>query len=360
MEVPVADRPLIVTDDPLLLDDLLRLSASAGVEVQVAPDLVAARPVWSRAPVVLLGVDAVPQLVRSVLPRRPGVVLVPRAGPEERVAWDAAARVGAESVQALPLAEGLLVDRLAGAGDGLVLARTVAVVPGAGGAGASTLAAALAVSADRVVPGVRAMLVDLDPLGGGVDLLVGAESQPGLRWPALVGARGRTGPDELRAALPSVAGATVLSWDRGDLLALPVEAVDAVLAAGRRGYDLLLLDVPRFPDPAADAALATVDAVLLVVPADVRSAAAAARVASRLAGRVADVRVVVRETSTRRLPAGPVARAVGLPLAGRVGVDPGLVTALDHGEPPGRARGPLAHLCRTLLADLVGHLAPAA
>ena len=350
------DRPLLVTADPLLLDDLVRLSADAGVEVHVASDLVAARPAWTRAPVVLVGVDAVPQLVRSVLPRRPGVVLVPRTGPEERLAWEAAARVGAEAVQALPLAETLLVDRLAGAGEGAVLARTVAVVPGSGGAGASTLAAALAVSAGRVVPGVRAMLVDLDPYGGGVDLLVGAESEPGLRWPSLAGTRGRTGPDELREALPSVGGATVLSWDRGDLVPLPVDAVDAVLAAGRRGHDLVLLDVPRSPDPAADAALATVDAVLLVVPADVRSAAAAARVASRLAGRVSDVRVVVRETPACRLPAGPVARAVGLPLAGRVGADPGLVGALDRGEPPGRSRGPLAQLCRALLADLVGHL----
>ncbi len=353
------DRPLIVTGDPLLLDDLLRLSASAGVEVQVAPDPVAARPVWSRAPMVLLGVDAVPQLVRSALPRRPGVVLVPRAGPEERVAWDAAARVGAEAVLVLPQAEGLVVDRLAGVGDG-PSARTVAVVPGAGGAGASTLAAALAVSAGRVVPGVRAMLVDLDPFGGGVDLLLGAESQSGLRWPALAGTRGRAAPDELRTVLPSVAGATVLSWDRGVVLPLPVEAVESVLGAARRGHDLVLLDVPRGADPGADAALATADAVLLVVPADVRSAAAAARVAGRLAGRVADVRLVVRETPTRRLPAGPVARAVGLPLAGRLGVDPGLAAALDRGDPPGRSRGPLAQLCRALLVDLVGHLGRAA
>ncbi len=354
------DRPLFVTADPALLDDLLRLSALAGVEVQVAPDPVAARPSWSRAPLVLLGVDTVAQLARSPLPRRPGVVLVPRAGAEERVAWGAAATVGAEAVQVLPDAEPLLVDRLSGAGDGVAAARTVALVPGAGGAGASTLAAALAVAAPRIVPGLRPLLVDLDPLGGGIDLLLGAESVPGLRWPALAGTRGRAGHEELRSALPSVAGVTVLSWDRGEPVVLTAGAAESVLAAGRRGHGLVLLDVPRSGGDVADAALATADAVLLVVPADVRAAAAAARVAARLTGRVADLRLVVRETSASRLPAGPVARAVGLPLAGRLGTETGLGAALDRGQPPGRLRGPLAQLCRELLLDLVGHLGRAA
>jgi secretion/DNA translocation related CpaE-like protein len=349
------DRPLLVTSDPALLDDLLRLSARAGVEVEVAPDAVAARGAWPRAPLVLVGPDVVGGLTRTPLPRRPGVVLVPRTAADEQAAWAAAARVGAESVQVLPPAESLLVERLAAASVGLEAARTVAVVPGCGGAGASTLAAALALAAPRVDPGTRSVLVDLDPLGGGVDLLVGAEALPGLRWPALAGTRGRTGPDELRAALPTVEGTGVLSWDRGDPVELPVPALEAVLAAARAGHDLVVLDVPRSGGAAADAALATAAAVLLVTPADVRSAAATARVARRLTGVVADVRLVVRESSGARLPAGPVARAVGLPLAGRLGAEPGLVAARDRGEPPGRApRGPLATLCRALLAELTG------
>ncbi len=349
------ERPLLVTSDPVLLDDLLRLSALAGVEVTVAPDAVAARPAWSGAPLVLLGADVAPQAVRAALPRRPGVVLVPRAGPEEPVAWEAAARLGAEAVQVLPVAEPLLVERLAGAG--LATARTVAVLPGSGGSGASTLAAALAVAAGRLVPPARTLLVDLDPWGGGLDLVLGAETTPGLRWPALAGTRGRAGPDELRAALPTAAGATLLSWDRGAPTEVPADAVRAVLAAGRRGHDLVVLDVPRSGTPGPAAALATADTVLLVVRAEVRAAAAAARVAAELAGRVADVRLVVREAAGARLPAGAVARAVGLPLAGRLAPEPGLAAALERGEPPGRAaRGPLALLCRSLLADLVGHL----
>lgn len=354
-------RALIVTADPDLLDDLLRLAVLAGVEVEVAPDVVAARPSWPRAPVVLLGCDLAGGVLPAGLPRRAGVVLVARSESVDPAAWQWAARVGAEAVHPLPAAETLLIERLvaagsgAGGGPGGGPGRTVAVVAGVGGAGASTLAAALAVSAGQRAFARRTLLVDLDPLGGGLDLLLGAEAAAGLRWPALVGTRGAADPEELRAALPVAAGVAVLSWDRGDPAALPLEALESVLVAGRRGHDLVVLDLPRSHDPATLAAVATADAALVVVRADLRAAAAAARVAAGLTGRVADVRLVVREAPGSRLPAGPVARAVGLPLAGRLGHDPGLAAAVERGEPPGRmGRGPLGQLCRSLLTDLVG------
>src|SRR3712207_8052527 len=45
-------RPLIVTADASLLDDLLRLAAAAGVEPEVAADAGAARRSWSTATAV--------------------------------------------------------------------------------------------------------------------------------------------------------------------------------------------------------------------------------------------------------------------------------------------------------------------
>ena len=61
----------------------------------------------------------------------------------------------------------------------------VAVIGGCGGAGASLFAVALAQAA------TDALLVDLDPWGGGIDLLVGGEATPGLRWPDLALQGGR-------------------------------------------------------------------------------------------------------------------------------------------------------------------------
>ena len=66
-----------------VLDDLLRLAATAGTDVQVAADAGAARPAWSSAPLVLLGPDVPEDCARLGLPRRSDVVLVapPRKKP---------------------------------------------------------------------------------------------------------------------------------------------------------------------------------------------------------------------------------------------------------------------------------------
>ena len=167
--------------------------------------------------------------------------------------WQLAAAAGAESVQPLPGAEALLVDRLAAAADGPAKGTTVAVVGGRGGAGASTLACALARTAGR---SADVMLVDGDPHGGGLDLLMGAEGMSGLRWPDLAAASGRASPGELRAALPCVDGVTLLSWHRGDPVELPAAAMDLVLGAGRRGHELVVVDLPRGWDAATRAAVA--------------------------------------------------------------------------------------------------------
>ena len=352
-------RPLLLTADPALLDDLLRIAADSSADVQVVSDVRTAQMSWAAAPLVVVGADLAEPLCRSGLPGRPGVLVV-TSDADRADLWPLAARAGIEAVLALPQAAGLLAERLARLPDGRRLAATVAVVPGRGGAGASTLACALAVMARRVRPGVRTFLVDGDPLGGGLDLMLGAEQVPGLRWPAFAATRGRPAADELRAALPQVHGCSLLSWDRADPVPLSGEAVEAVLAAGRRGHDLVVLDIPRTADAAAERLLASADAALLVVPADVGSAAAAARLEPRLVAAVSDVRVVVRAYRSARLAADQVAAALGLPLAGRLTHEPGLPAAAERGEPPARSgRGPLARLCRELLTGLLAPVAPA-
>ncbi|MDO9455610.1 MAG: hypothetical protein Q7T52_05945, partial [Nocardioides sp.] len=47
--------PLLVTADPALRDELLRLAAAAGVAPDVAADPGSALRSWARAPVVLVG-----------------------------------------------------------------------------------------------------------------------------------------------------------------------------------------------------------------------------------------------------------------------------------------------------------------
>lgn len=224
-----------MTSDDGLLDDLLRLAAAGGTEVEVAADPAAARSRWTPAPLVLVGDDQAQACLRARLPRRPRMVLVGRSGQLDP-GWEIAELIGAEHVAVLPAAEPWLVDRFAEcapdrAGDGV--ARVVAVLGGRGGAGASVLAGGLAVTAARAR--LRTLLVDVDPLGGGLDLVLGWEQLEGLRWPALTDADGRVDPPALVRALPSRGDLVVLSWDRGDLLPLPAPAMAATLEAARRG-----------------------------------------------------------------------------------------------------------------------------
>jgi secretion/DNA translocation related CpaE-like protein len=341
---------LLLTARDGLGEQVRRLAAAAGVPLHVCRDPEAAGRRWVDAPLVLLGDDAA---TLGAPVRRPGVVLVAAEDAGERV-WRLAVDAGAEDVALLPRNEVWLVERLACAVDGERgrAGLVVGVLGGCGGAGGSVLAAALAgVAADR---GVEVLLVDGDPLGGGVDLLLGAEDAPGLRWPDLASARGVVRGAVLRDGLPQGAGVRFLGWDRQQPVDVPAAAMEAVLDAGRHGHDLVVVDLPRRDDPATLAALWRLDVLFLVVPARVQAAAAASRALARVTRHAGDIRLVVRGPSPAGLSATAVADAVGLPLTARCAAEPGLAAALDRGEPPGsRRRGPLARTCRHLLADLL-------
>jgi secretion/DNA translocation related CpaE-like protein len=345
-------RPLLITADPALLDDLLRLCAAAGVEPQVAHDEVAARHAWVEAPFILLGDDLAPRLVRSRVARRGRLVMV-GLDPDNSDAWDVAVALGADGVVFLPAAQSWLLDRLADVGDGPAgSGTTVAVVGGRGGAGASTLAAALSVVAAG--DGVSTMIIDVDPVGGGIDMLLGREDEAGLRWPDLAFADGRLSGESLRLALPRAGRLTMLSCGRGDSLQLPVEAARAVLDAAGRSHELVVVDLPRCLDRVTEHVLSTATVTLLVVPAEVRATAAAGRIAIGVGLLAGDLRVVVRGPSPGGLTGELVADRLGLPLAGWMDAEPDLAGALEHGRPPGTDRkGPLATLSRALLADVL-------
>jgi len=162
----------------------------------------------------------------------------------------------------------------------------------------------------------------------------------------------------LHAALPSpqvgrrgTGELGVLSCDRSAHGPSPA-SVTSILDAGRRGGETVVCDLPRYPTEAAVAALGAADLTLLVVPADVRSCAAAARVAAVLAEHGGPVRAVVRGPSPGGVGAEEVAHALGVPLLVAMRPEPGLARSLERGTAPGRPRGPLACAARVVLAEL--------
>ncbi|MFJ6853603.1 septum site-determining protein Ssd [Streptomyces sp. NPDC091271] len=345
------DGPLILTEDPDLLDDLLRLCAAAGAVPEVQHSPPGERGGWDRAPMVLVGDDAA-RGCRG-MPRRPGVMLVGR-DQEDPDVWRHAVEIGAEYVLRLPASEGWLVDQIANAVEGVGRpALTVGVMGGRGGSGASTLACALAVTAAR--SGRRTMLIDGDPLGGGIDVLLGGEESEGLRWPDFARSKGRLGGGALEDSLPALHGLRVLSWGRGDEVIVPPQAMRSVLAAARRLGGVVVVDLPRRFDESVTEALAQLDVGLLVVPGELRAVAAAQRVAAVARTVVEDLRVIARGPYTAGLDEQWVVRALDLPLVGDLPAEPALSSAQDSGVPPGgNSRGPLARFCTAFwdLADV--------
>ena len=355
---------LIATRETWLSDALLRLAAAADAEAAVVQSGELARLPWRQARVVLVGADLAGELAVIGLPRRPSVVLVGDASGQAFVdPYRQAIEVGAQDVAVLPEHEPWLIDLMAGAAEPWAgKAAVLCVIGGRGGAGASTFAAMLGLIAVRRRS--QGLLLDGDPLGGGVDLVLAREQVAGARWPEFVGLRGRLNSTTLHESLPRVSGPgrsscelAVLSWHRDETGAVPqpvpAPAMRSVLESAVRGFDLVVVDLPRQVDEATAEALRAADATVLVVPLEVRAAAAAGRVAAAVRPHTSDLRLVVRGPSPGGLTAQDLAAAIDLPLAGEFASDRRLALALENGELPAasRRRGPLPALCARLLTE---------
>ncbi|TDQ55349.1 septum site-determining protein Ssd [Actinorugispora endophytica] len=352
-------HPLVVTDDADLLDDLLRLAAAANVEVTVVHAAARSGRYWASAPLVVVGADLVHALARLEPADNPNVVVTSRgpARPDHSLYADAL-RVGARDVLPLPDAEARLADLLAESAERAPgHAPLVAVIGGRGGAGASLLAVSLALAGRRAR--LRTALLDADPLGGGLDLLLGAEHAPGSHWEEFSGRRGRMIWSALRDALPSAHGISLMTWTaRRPSSPVPPTAMRAVLTSATRGAELVVADLPRSLDPSAEEVLRRSTVTLLVLPADVHSVVAAERIIPLLRDLVPDLRLVVRGASPATLSVEAVTESLGLPIAGELTDEPGLARLLDRGDTPARdPRSPLAAFGDSFVAGLRADLA---
>lgn len=347
-EVAASAGVLAVVADPELCEEVDRVAAAVGVRVVHAGAGTLSRKTWSAAAAVVLDEGAAERCGRAALPRRGHVTVLAMADPVAAT-WAVAVAVGADRVLRLPGQERELVTALAEAAesardDGL-RGDAVAVVGGCGGAGASSLAVALA----RVAP--DALLVDLDPWGGGIDLLLGAESAAGLRWPDLALQGGRLNWSAVREALPRHRGVSVLSGTRHGY-ELAAEPVSAVVDAGRRGAVTVICDLPRRLTDATHAALDAADLVVVVSRCDVRACAASAAMAPVLAAVNPNVGLVVRGPSPGGLRAPEIADITGLPLLASMRAEPQVAEQLERGGLRLGRRSALAAAARQVLGVL--------
>ncbi len=347
MEAGRSRDVLVVAAPGEVQDVLLAAVAAQDLGAEVVTDQELAAGPWRAAGTVLVAADLAAGVAARALPHRDGVFLV---GPDAAQLSEWSAPLAA---QVIPLSQaGAWLGAALAEGAGRARAPVVAVLGGSGGVGASTLAAALAQVAAEVTAGASpagAALVDVDGLGGGIDLLLGAERTGGWRWPRLKAAEGQLG--DLRPFLPVVDGVSVVAMARGPALDLAREPLAAIVGALRAWHALVVLDAGRSLAASSREALRLAGRQLVVVAPGVRGAAAARQAVAVLGLERAEL--VLRG---RGLPAGVVADAVGCPVLARLPNERGLAAAAERGEPP--ARGARRPYRRAVLGLVRGLLDP--
>lgn len=163
--------------DPHLLAEVEQCAAVLGFSLIDGLMDAALASRWRSADAVVADCEGLDEVSSLALPPRRGVFVVCVGTPP----WERGVQVGAEDVMVLPARSGDLVEALSTrCSRGAVSGGWVAVVSAVGGAGGSTLSAGLALSWVR--SGRGSVVVDANCVSGADDVLLGVESEPGMRW----------------------------------------------------------------------------------------------------------------------------------------------------------------------------------
>ena len=187
-------------------------------------------------------------------------------------------------------------------GPGLV----IGVIGACGGAGASTVAAGLALTAPE-----PAFLVDAVPCSGGLDLMLGVEESPGARWEDFTTSSDLSLLDaaRLQEACPARGNVAVLTASRSTHPQLvTVEDVLPVVQAHIAGVSIV--DLSPWSDYTAEIARAC-DEIVLVTPPEVRPVAAAAHAVAFAQAARLNVHVVARYRSWSSMSPSEMADVIG-------------------------------------------------
>ena len=338
---------LLISADPTCVDYVLALTSASQLTVEVTASTEQAAQVWLRSVVVVVGLDLLAPMASQRPPHRPEVIVL---GAPDQTHWRLSFDIGAEDVVTPPGEPGWLAERVRRAGEQLPAGRVVGVVGCRGGAGASAMSTALAVAAVRRK--MTPYLLDLDPLGCGLGVVLGADESRGLTWDQVSAGVGRIPALSLQSTVAVVDGVGLLGWDDSGMTTVAAGVAGAVVETARVCAPVTVIDLGRAITDSQHEALARCDRVLLMVPADVRSVRAARRMTGRQGLSMCEV--VVRGPNPGGLVAEDIGTALGLPVLAAVGADKNLDRRMERGEAPGtRSRSPLGRAGDGLLKEIL-------
>jgi len=238
--------------------------------------------------------------------------------------WKIAMQLDAQHVEVLPSATNWLIEHLVPPVQSR--AQLVSVTPVVGGAGASTLACALA--GQYAAAGLKVALVDADPSAGGLDVVMGCEQADGMRWADILSLNGSVGAPELFESLIVNKGIHLVAPRRGQVEVEDQQIVTTIETLAS-ACDVVVIDTPRVSNQVARQLIVASDEVLLVMPTTVQASSLLNALKSELPD--GHCGLVVRQIPGSGLTAVGVAQAVELPLRATLPTDARIVEQVEQG-----------------------------
>lgn len=332
-------RPIVVAvEHPLVHPEALHIAAATGRPVIEVRDAAALERSRHKAFALLVDATFNPHTATSH-PSDNVFIVTDQPDPANPRAFALPAQAP-ELLRAL----GTLTQRAAvPAADG---GKVLAVVGACGGVGVSVLGASISMKAHAHAP----TLIDGHLRSGGADLLLGIEERPGARWGEIALGEGTIARGDIRRALPATSGdVAVLTSTRAtvaDGAAITPSDVETVVGALATG-GVTVLDVP------VEAIPQRCDAAVIVVPGQLRPAAAAARIAAELDARGVPHTLVLRRAGWESLTDAEVERVAGSRIIAQLPTSAGLAKTIERGGLPQRLPRPLAAAAERCLAEVL-------
>ena len=330
---------LLLTQDSELADKVMCITQDLGAALIVEENPLRGHRHWHSAAYILVGGDLAQECAQADFPKRIGVAIVhcdrepsPEVSTWERGLWQCAVALSAENVVGLPSATFWVEQKLSELAPVAVNSgKLLAVISGSGGAGGSTFAVNLGLRA--VSKGESVLLIDADPLGAGIDLTLGSEEISGARWADLHPGVGRIAADTLRSALPRFQGLSFLSHGRSNVERSDCELLGAVIEAGRRTFDLVIVDLPRVQSPSVELVVEQAALTVISVRNHVRSVAASARTREWIRHLNGNSKFLIT-SDNKGVGTSDIAHALGATDLCEVPFIPSISTRADEGEFP--------------------------
>jgi len=231
---------------------------------------------------------------------------------------------GATDLLELPKESAILLQRLSDLENKKsVRAKTIAVISGSGGAGASTVAAMAAWGMRRRF---QTVLVDLAPDGGGIDVIFGQERNPASRWRDFVNSQGEIPSKTFQRELPQVESLALMSHDRGEIEDSAV-INKKVLFSLFQSFELAVVDLEI-----ENLKNINFQEVVLVCTNTVKGVAAAVRKNNQIKKFGFTAKLVVRELSGGDVTPEKISQALKLELVAVISTETQFQKDLDRGN----------------------------